>query len=267
MENKFFERLNKSKQLVESFYEADSAVNIWHANSFVWLTIDGEQIQSLMDERAPCTPVLPVPQTMLLWILWYNNTSPINVLNIGMGTGTIERALSQFNNIDITAIETSATVIKAAQKHFYLPDSINIINDCGISFVNKRAKQLAGKQGLAKKYDIILADIFKHEKTPQDICHSHFYQASKSLLRPNGLVMVNLYLTDDQQLLSLLNEVGSTFSYKLLIDFQYYRNIVLVLSNSPLPEKEAIQRLLKENSHWAKEMTHAEDITDHLHYI
>ena len=80
-------------------------------------------------------------------------------------------------------------------------------------------------------------------------------------------LVLNLYLSSDTQLLTILNHVKALFEYKLIIDFDEYQNIVLLLSNQRIPDKQELLNAQYQYTQLFSSFSHASEILSHLHYI
>ncbi|WP_448550025.1 spermidine synthase [Thalassotalea fusca] len=267
MKKLFLDKLNLTKQALASVVDENSTIQLWHSPPYLWVSIDGEQVQSIMNKDEPTNPVLPVPQSMLIWLLWTNCQQQVHILNLGMGTGTIERVISTCSNVNVTSVEKSKAVIKLARQHFNLSKQRNIINQCAIEFVEEHTQHQINDSNLDTHYDVIMVDLFEKESTPESLLHQEFYNLSQLLLTNNGTLVLNLYLASDAQLLSILHHVRTLFRYKLIIDFDDYQNIVLVLSHQRIPEQHALLNTQSQFTQLFSSFSHASQILSHLHYI
>ena len=117
------------------------------------------------------------------------------------------------------------------------------------------------------KYDVILVDIFENEQTPRDILSHEFYHNCHEILDKGGILVLNLYLTQDQELLAILAHTQHLFEFKCLIDFQDYHNVVLMLSYSPIPEEAQLTQLINSRPEQTSGLTHIKEIISHMHLV
>ncbi len=197
-------------------------------DGFRWFHLGGKSVQSLIKLNQPEQLVSPVYQSMLLFLLWKGEN--LEVLNLGMGGGGFERALMGFPRIKVTSVEQNAQIAAMARSYFLLPDSVLVYIQSAQQFIEHNHCQ----------YDIVLCDIFiehNHCQCINDLC---FYQNLAKRMKKSGVALLNLFVENEKQLLDILQAVRDVFSYSALIEFSHYKNIVLIVSDLPIPEKEQL---------------------------
>lgn len=143
--------------------------------------------QSCIDTRHPDRMVMRYPQMMMGALLV--NPAPASVLIIGLGGGTLPRALRQvLPNARIDVVEIDPAVVRVANRYFDFKESdlTHVIESDGRVYV-KRA-QRAGQ-----RYDLIMLDAFDHEYIPEHLLTREFLQEVKSLLTPQGVLAANTF--------------------------------------------------------------------------
>lgn len=201
-----------------------------------WFEYGGQAVQSLMSLQNPEELVLPIPQSMLLFLLW--KTPPLKVLNLGLGGAAFERTLATIPSILLTSIEVSKPVIDIAKQYFKLPQKVHAQCQSAEQFI-------ANTQ---TKYDVVLCDMFIEEKSPKFLFNEDFYQRLKSITIDKSVVLLNMYVETDEQLLLALFEIKKHFPHIALIDFDGYKNVVIVCSVNAIPPRaELLKRYAKYN--------------------
>lgn len=143
--------------------------------------------QSCQDTRHPDHFVMTYPKMMLGAL--YVNPAPQSALIIGLGGGTIPRALRQLlpeTRIDVVEIDPAVVRVASRYFGFAASDKTRVIESDGRVYV-KRA--LRGTQ----RYDLIMLDAFDHEYIPEHLLTQEFLQEVKSLLTPNGVLAANTF--------------------------------------------------------------------------
>jgi len=143
--------------------------------------------QSCIDTRHPDRMVMHYPRMMLGAL--YVNPAPQSVLIIGLGGGTLPRALRQvLPDARIDVVEIDPAVVRVANRYFDFgeSDKTHVIESDGRVYV-KRA--LRGTQ----RYDLIMLDAFDHEYIPEHLLTQEFLQEVKSLLSPQGVLAANTF--------------------------------------------------------------------------
>lgn len=143
--------------------------------------------QSCIDTRHPNRMVMRYPQMMLGAL--FVNPAPQSVLIIGLGGGTLPRALRQvLPSVHIDVVEIDPAVVRVANRYFDFAagDRTRVIESDGRVYV-KRA------QRTGQRYDLIMLDAFDHEYIPEHLLTREFLQEVKSLLTPQGVLAANTF--------------------------------------------------------------------------
>jgi spermidine synthase len=143
--------------------------------------------QSCIDTRHPNRMVMRYPQMMMAAL--FVNPAPQSVLIVGLGGGTLPRALRQvLPNVRIDVVEIDPAVVRVANRYFDFEQSelTRVIESDGRVYV-KRA------QRTGQRYDLIMLDAFDHEYIPEHLLTREFLQEVKSLLTPQGVLAANTF--------------------------------------------------------------------------
>jgi spermidine synthase len=187
--------------------------------------------QSCMDSKHPDRMVMNYPKMMLGAL--YVNPKPQAVLIIGLGGGTIPRALRQLlPDTRIDVVEIDPAVVRVASRYFGFAAGGNthVIESDGRVYV-KRA--LRGTQ----RYDLIMLDAFDHEYIPEHLLTQEFLQEVKSLLAPGGVLAANTFSSS-----GLYDHESVTYEKVFEKFFNLKReNRVIVTRLGALPEREQLR--------------------------
>jgi spermidine synthase len=181
--------------------------------------------QTCQDVKHPDRIVMNYPQMMLGAL--FVKPEPRSVLIIGLGGGTIPRALHEIipaARIDV--VEIDPAVVTVARRYFDLgvSNQMNVIEADGRVHV-KRA--LRGQQ----RYDLIMLDAFDHEYIPEHLLTQEFLQEVKSLLTPGGVLAANTFSSS-----RLYDHESTTYASVFPQFFNLKReNRVVIATNGPLP--------------------------------
>jgi spermidine synthase len=143
--------------------------------------------QTCLDLRHPDRFVMNYPRMMMGAL--YVKPAPRSVLIIGLGGGTLPRAVAQaVPGARIVVVEIDPAVIKVASQYFLFTPSrlTQVIEADGRVFV-KRA--LRGQQ----HYDLIMLDAFDHEYIPEHLLTEEFLREVQGLLAPGGVLAANTF--------------------------------------------------------------------------
>jgi spermidine synthase len=182
--------------------------------------------QTCQDVKHPDRIVMNYPQMMLgaLFVM----PEPRSVLIIGLGGGTIPRALQEvIPNARIDVVEIDPAVVNVARRYFDMGQNgnLNVIEADGRVHV-KRA--LRGQQ----RYDLIMLDAFDHEYIPEHLLTQEFLQEVKSLLTPTGVLAANTFSSS-----RLYDHESATYASVFPQFFNLKReNRVIFASNGSLPD-------------------------------
>jgi spermidine synthase len=182
--------------------------------------------QTCQDVKQPDRIVMNYPQMMLGSL--FVKPEPRSVLIIGLGGGTIPRALQELiPNARIDVVEIDPAVVNVARRYFDLGQSskLNVIEADGRVHV-KRA--LRGEQ----RYDLIMLDAFDHEYIPEHLLTREFLTEVKTLLAPGGVLAANTFSSS-----RLYDHESTTYASVFPQFFNLKReNRVIIASNGPLPD-------------------------------
>jgi len=146
--------------------------------------------QSSIAVSDPETLQLPYARAMMGWRLFKNNVQ--GALLIGLGGGSLARfLLHHFPECRLTAVEYRESVVSIAHSHFGLPvDSrLNVVVGDGGAFVRQQALTDS------ECYDLIIIDAFDVDGLAGSVNSIAFFDACKALLKPAGIVGINLWET------------------------------------------------------------------------
>ncbi|PKF60422.1 hypothetical protein CW745_15265 [Psychromonas sp. psych-6C06] len=197
-----------------------------------WFEYAGSSIQAILNKNLPAQIVSPVAQTLLIF-LGVNQHSQ-KVLNLGLGGGAVERALSVQRNIHLTSIEKSQAIIDVAKQYFQLGDNSKIICQPAEHFINSTTEQ----------YDTVLCDIFIGESNPAFLFQDTFYRQLLSISSSKAVLIINLRFESEEQLLNYILMLRSHYAHIALLEFEHFSNIVLLGSVNKLPDKQQLQKQL-----------------------
>ena len=221
-------------KLVHSENIRESHLEVRELEYYRWFHFGDNAIQSVIDVTQPAKILLPIPQAMLSFLLWKN--TPMTVLNLGVGGGCFERYFQPFSGITLSSVEISSQVIDVAKNYFYLPkDHLIHVESAEVYLQNNQ-----------QKFDVILCDIFANQDNPACLYDQDFYHDLNKNCTGSSLVFINLFPINEQNVVEIITLIKPFFGHVALIEFEHYKNIVLVLSQQTLPNKSL---LLTENNH------------------
>lgn len=181
--------------------------------------------QTCQDVKHPDRIVMNYPQMMLSSL--FVKPEPKSVLIIGLGGGTIPRALHELvPQAHIDVVEIDPAVVKVARRYFDLGDNsaMNVIEADGRVQVKRALRE-------QKSYDLIMLDAFDHEYIPEHLLTQEFLKEVKALLAPGGVLAANTFSS------SRLYDHESTTYASVFPEFFNLKkeNRVIIAANGPLP--------------------------------
>ena len=152
------------------------------------LHLGSQAIQSAMRLSRPWDLELAYTRAMMGFLMF--NSTPQDALMIGLGGGSLAKFIRrQRPQTHITAVEIDPRVIAAARSHFELPpddDTLSVVEADGALYVRQHP-------GSA---DVILLDGFDAGNQVEALATQTFYAACRRVLRPGGVLVVNLWGRD-----------------------------------------------------------------------
>ncbi len=147
-------------------------------------------IQSAMRLSRPWDLELAYTRAMMGFLMF--NPMPQAVLMIGLGGGSLAKFIrKQRPQTHITAVEIDPRVIAAARTHFELPPddaALTVVEADGALYVRQHPASA----------DVILLDGFDSGNQVAALATQTFYAACRRVLRPGGVLVVNLWGRDSE---------------------------------------------------------------------
>ncbi len=188
--------------------------------------------QTCMDTQHPDRFALNYTRMMLGAL--YLQPEPRSILIIGLGGGTLPRALMQvLPQATIDTVEIDPAVVRMAQQYFdFRPGGrVSVAEQDGRVFVKRAIRE-------QRKYDLIMLDAFDHEYIPEHLLTQEFLREVKSLLAPGGVLAANTFSSSrlyDYESVTYASVFGAFFNLKK-------ENRVILTVNGPLPDLDSIER-------------------------
>jgi predicted membrane-bound spermidine synthase len=135
------------------------------------------------------------------------------MLMLGGGTYTLPQQMAlKYPKSQIDVVEIDPKLIEVAREHFYYSDpaNINLVFADARTYVNQTKKQ----------YDVVVVDVYGNTDIPFTFMTREYGQALSKLVRPGGVVLVNMIAGeqgDCQVLLSALEApYRGSFKHRLM---------------------------------------------------
>ncbi|MCG8701396.1 MAG: fused MFS/spermidine synthase, partial [Bacteroidales bacterium] len=166
---------------------------------------------------------------------WLWNDKIKNVLMIGLGGSSIQRAYQQhYPHVKVTTVELDPKVVDVAKSYFHFQETNNmnlIIGDGRIYLRRTR-----------KKYDLIILDAYTANRygsyIPYTLATQEFFQLAKKHLNGNGILAYNVIGTIDEKrknlVASLYRTILTCFPHVSLFPSSSSYNVVMIATCSPI---------------------------------
>jgi spermidine synthase len=212
-------------------HDDDGILEVVEENGIRSLHFGTNSRQSSISLNNPESLYLPYTRAMTSWLLFKEQIDDLLIL--GLGGGSLARhLLYHFPACRIRAIEYRASVVKIARSHFGLArDSrLKVIVDDAGSYVRQHAQAFYGEYGL------ILIDAFDSEGMADSIASLSFFDACKVLLKPDGMLVINLWGTETKLFGSCFHWLQQVFNERvLLLPVRNRGNMIAVAFNYEMP--------------------------------
>jgi spermidine synthase len=198
-------------RLVHESHDDDGILEVIETHNVRSLHFGSSSRQSSMSLYDPDRLELDYVRAMMSWLFFKDK--PKEVLVIGLGGGSLTKYLLQhFDAIRIRVIEYRQSVVKVARSHFGLPHDprLKIIIDDGGDYVRQRVDSLEGH------YDLLFLDAFDHEGMAESVRSEAFFDACKNVLKPDGIMVLNLWGSDKAVFEQIAEWLGRIFNWRLL---------------------------------------------------
>lgn len=164
-------------------------------------------VQSSMRLAAPFELELTYTRGMMVFLLF--NADVREVLVIGLGGGSIPKFIHHhLPQMRVTAVEINPAVLAAARNQFYLPaddERLQIILGDGAAYVSEHP-------GCA---DVLMLDAFDGKGLAPDLSSQEFYDNCAEALSSDGILIVNLW-GSDQNFDIYLQRIEQSFDGRVL---------------------------------------------------
>jgi spermidine synthase len=166
---------------------------------------------------------------------WLWNTQITNVLMIGLGGGSAQRAFQfYYPDVAFRTVELDPTVVRVAQEYFNVRESENhkIEVSDGRVFLRRSSAH----------YDVILLDAYIGDRygssIPQHLATREFFELARDHLTTNGVVAYNvigtLYGWHADIIGAIYKTLNAVFPQVYLFPATTSMNVVLIATRSPI---------------------------------
>jgi hypothetical protein len=162
--------------------------------------------------------------------------------------------------IEITSVDASLNIIEIAKRYFELPQPVKVVCEKAAIFV----------QQCTDFYDVVLCDLFVDGQSAECIFDREFYFNLAKITSCNASIMINLQAENEAKLLHVLLSIKKYFPYIALIEFDDYKNIVVLASRQEIPNQaELLSRFkhIKSTDFSCFQNLDLQQVITNMHYI
>lgn len=146
-----------------------------------------------MQRRKPYALSLQYIQRMMAWLLWapLGEVYTLPVVQLGLGAASLSKYTSHVLQCPTTAVEINAHVIEACYRWFQLPMEhplFLVVEDDALHWLTEDAPD-----GEAHTIQI---DMYDQEAAAPILDDVELYDRVRQVLRPNGMMVINLFGRD-----------------------------------------------------------------------
>jgi spermidine synthase len=224
--------------LIHQIHDDDGIIEVVEADGVRSLHFGSYSKQSSMSLDAPDKLLLSYCRAMMSWRLFLDGFD--DALLIGLGGGSLAKyLLRHFPRGNIEAFETRENVVQVARSHFRLPDDprLNIRIGDGGEYIRQTAWR-----GW-KRYDLLLIDAYDRDAMSASVDGPTFFDACRELLRPQGVMAINLWGANNPGFERTAAYIGQSFDEKVLFVPVHGKDNVIALGFSPALPKPCLQQL------------------------
>lgn len=182
--------------------------------------------QSAMSLTAHHRLILSYTRAMMAGLLFVNK--PENVLNVGLGGGSIPKFLMHYYpNCQVDVVEIREKVVDLAYNYFFMPQDPRLnIFICDIKEYFRTVT--------AKCYDLIVLDVYNKDGLSDSIKAFSFMNVCKSRLKPGGVLVVNLWSEPEKIYKKMVYNIFKCFkSHALILPVTDRSNHIAIGINTP----------------------------------
>jgi spermidine synthase len=165
-------------------------------------------IQSSMRVRTPLALELAYSRGMMVFLLFTKTAQ--HVLTIGLGGGSVPKFIHAFcPTITQTIVEINPQIIATARSHFAVPDNderLDIIVADGLEYIATSPNST----------DVLMIDAFDALGIPPDFCSQDFFDTCETVLKTDGIFVINLW-GSDKNFDIYLRRIEQSFDDKVLM--------------------------------------------------
>ncbi|MGZ8152738.1 MAG: spermine/spermidine synthase domain-containing protein [Methylovulum sp.] len=199
--------------VIHESHDDDGILEVVDGSGVRTLHFGTPALQSSMLLSDPDKLQLAYVRAMTSWLLFKPDLDE-DALLIGLGGGSLAKhLLYHFPECRLRVVEYRKSVVKIARSYFGLPldPRLKTIVGDGGNYVRQQA------ENYPESYNLLFIDAFDHEGMAESIRSQAFFDACKTLLKKDGMLVINLWGGMHEPLfVSCAGWLGHAFNWKVL---------------------------------------------------
>ncbi|MDX8381767.1 MAG: ATP-binding protein [Ghiorsea sp.] len=236
--------MNINGNCIDITTDEHGSVYVYETRNSRILSFDRKIYQSSMKLNNINGLHLIYTQAMMAGLLFLPQVKTATVMGLGAGS-MVKNLLTSFPELDVHAVEYRKAVVKAAQKHFYLPYTprLSIHVDDAVHHI----------KNTDIKSDIIFSDLFNTDGLESNQVQSTYLRDCKDALTEQGVLVLNICNTS-YQLREVLDQLLiEEFNNQLLrfdvdegntIIFAFKKDMPKIEKNALLAKAQDLHKLM-----------------------
>lgn len=219
-----------------------------------WLISSNGLVHGGMSLSDTSYPIMPYVRAMFLPFVFVENAH--NLLNLGLGTGSIERYVASLNTDSLlTSVELCKDLVELSKQVFHVDKTANVVVNDALDYLETETHQ----------FDIIFCDLFDNTAAFNHLYKPCFFSQLYMKLADGGMAAVNFLLTDQDELVRTLLDIRKVFPAVGIVDVDEQDNIVMILVKGPSPDEPGV--LLNEKLGMQLQALNLYDVLDDLQWL
>ncbi|MDX8388760.1 MAG: ATP-binding protein [Ghiorsea sp.] len=181
--------MNINGNCIDITNDEHGSVYVYETRNSRILSFDGKIYQSSMKINNINGLHLIYTQAMMAGLLFMPQVKTATVMGLGAGS-MVKNLLTSFPELDVHAVEYRKAVVKAAQKHFYLPYTPRLVIHVDDAVHHIKHTDI--------KSDIIFSDLFNADGLESNQVQSSYLHDCKNALTEQGVLVLNICNTSYQ---------------------------------------------------------------------
>lgn len=187
---------------------ASDSVDVSEVDGVRSLHLGSSTVQSAMRIRDPFALELTYSRGMMCFMLFNPNVK--HMLAIGLGGGSIPKYIHAYCTAMVSkVIEINPRIIQVARSQFYVPENderLEVVEGDGLHY-------LAEHEAVA---DVLMIDAFDGNGIPPNFCSQDFFDQCSSVLKSDGMLVINLW-GSDKNFDIYLQRIEQSFNGRVLV--------------------------------------------------